>query len=212
MSEEHVVEQGECLSSIASRYGLPWRRIWSHPNNAKLRKERQNPNVLFPGDLLFIPDMEVREESGATEMRHRFLKKGVPVKLQIRLLDLEEKPRGGVEYLLEIDGAIREGSTDAEGWIRQSIPPEARKGRLVVRDGSESEEYELNLGHLDPPNTDAGVRQRLDNLGFDCGGDADAKGPGVQAAIRAFQRKHGLKETGVADDATRSKLEEAHGS
>ncbi|HEY6945459.1 MAG TPA: LysM domain-containing protein, partial [Candidatus Acidoferrum sp.] len=71
MSETHIVEQGEHLSQIAKKYGFPdYKIVWDHPENADLKKLRKNPNILFPGDQVFIPDKEEKEESGPTDKRH----------------------------------------------------------------------------------------------------------------------------------------------
>jgi peptidoglycan hydrolase-like protein with peptidoglycan-binding domain len=68
----------------------------------------------------------------------------------------------------------------------------------------------VRVGHLDPPATTSGARQRLDHLGYHrptgAGPDDDAR------ALRQFQRDHGLPETGEADEATRRALEDAHRS
>src|SRR5436305_39757 len=47
----HVVQQGECLSSIAHAYGLPdWKHLHDHAANKELKNNRPNPNILAPGD------------------------------------------------------------------------------------------------------------------------------------------------------------------
>ena len=64
MSSVHTVVQGEHLSGIANKYGFTsYKTIWDHAQNAELKKKRQNPNVIFPGDELFIPDKGQKEES-----------------------------------------------------------------------------------------------------------------------------------------------------
>jgi len=36
----HVVQQGECFSSIAARYGMKsWKELYEHPDNAELAKK-----------------------------------------------------------------------------------------------------------------------------------------------------------------------------
>ena len=65
MGTYHTVVQGEYLSGIAKKYGFSsHKKIWDHAQNAELKKQRQNPNVIFPGDQLFIPDKRIRKNPG----------------------------------------------------------------------------------------------------------------------------------------------------
>lgn len=66
---EYAVKQGDCMESIAQKFGLFWEKIWNHPKNVKLNEQRKDPNVLYPGDVVFVPEKEDKEESGATEQR-----------------------------------------------------------------------------------------------------------------------------------------------
>jgi hypothetical protein len=83
---KHTVKQGECISSIADKYGLFWDTLWNHPENAELKRQRKDPNVLLAGDEVFIPEKEEKNESCETEQTHRFRLKGVPAKLRLRLM------------------------------------------------------------------------------------------------------------------------------
>jgi hypothetical protein len=58
MSTEYIVVSGDYLSKIAKRFGFDdWRTIYNHPDNAAFRAKRPNPNLIYPGDRLMIPDM-----------------------------------------------------------------------------------------------------------------------------------------------------------
>lgn len=87
MAAKYQVKQGECIGSIAYEHGFFWETLWNDSNNADLRQQRMNPNILLEGDAVFIPDLVLREESCATEQRHRFRLKGVPAKLRLRILE-----------------------------------------------------------------------------------------------------------------------------
>jgi len=110
----HAVQQGECTESIAFDNGLFWETIWNDPNNAELRRARQSPNALLPGDKLHVPERQEGSSSGETEKRHRFKRKGVPSTIQIVLKEGGE-PRTGVPYTLTIDGKFVSGTTDGQG-------------------------------------------------------------------------------------------------
>src|SRR6266704_2359474 len=146
----HEVELGDCFSSIAEQYGFFWSTLWNHADNADLKELRQDPNVLLKGDVVVIPDKTLKHESCATEQEHKFKKKGTPAKIKIRLL-LEDKPRKDEPYKLAIDGKwFKDGKTDGDGYLTQSIPAGAVHGLLRVGKGEDVDEYELELGTLDP--------------------------------------------------------------
>ena len=51
----YVVRQGEHLAGIAARYGFDPQPVWEHEANSELREQRRDPQILAPGDLLYIP-------------------------------------------------------------------------------------------------------------------------------------------------------------
>jgi hypothetical protein len=205
---DHTVVPGDCLSSIADRYGFFWETLWNDPANAALRA-RRNPNTLLPGDVVHIPEKKVREYARPTGARHTFHVKGVPVKLKMQLLR-DDKPRANEPFRLSIDGAVSLGATDGEGRIAVNIPPGALRGQLRVGDGDRAETYDLALGHLDPVEDLRGVQARLNNLGFACGSPSGTLDDATRTALGAFQARAGLPPTGEPDDATRDRLRRAH--
>jgi len=205
---DYKVKQGDCISSIAERHGLFWDKVWNHPKNSRLKEQRKDPNVLYPGDILFIPEKDKREESGGTEQRHRFKKKGTPAKLRLQIME-DDQPRANVDYTLVIDGQIFSGTTDGDGKIEQSIPPNAKKGVLILENDTP---ISLQLGHIDPIEMITGVQQRLLNLGFDCGGVNGNLDPETKKALREFQETYGLTVSGELDTPTKDKLLQKHGS
>ncbi len=208
--ERHTVQQGECLHSIAYERGFFWQTLWNHAENASLRRRRRTEHTLMPGDEIFIPDSQTREESAQTDRRHRYRRRGVPAQLRIQLL-ANDQPRADLPYVLEVDGRLIRGTTDAEGWIRCPIPPNARHGKLRLGQ-DQQEEYELNLGHIDPVEEVTGIQGRLRNMGFLASPIDGELNERTRQAIRAFQAHYDLPVTGESDDATRQKLVEIHGS
>lgn len=92
MPIDYEITQGDCIDSVALRYGFFPDTLWNHGANTELKNLRKDPNVLFPGDKLFIPDLQIREVDKATEKRHRFRRKGIPAKLHLRFLKPKDPP------------------------------------------------------------------------------------------------------------------------
>ena len=199
------VGQGETTSSIAKKNGFFWRTIWEHGENADLRAKRRDPNVLLADDLIFVPEKKLKEVSKGTETEHVFKLKGEPAKLKLQLFKLG-KPRANENYVLEVDGEQTPGATDGEGKLEHFIPPAAGSGKLILRGGKEV--YNLRLGNLDPLDTPSGVQQRLNNLGYNCGGEKGEIGEKTKEALEKFQADYDLEQTGEPDAATKAKLQE----
>ena len=96
MPTTHLVKQGECIASIAEAYGFFWETLWNLPENLKLKQLRQEPTILQEGDVVHIPDVREKTEDRSTEARHRFVLKGVPALLRLRIMqpsDTAERER-----------------------------------------------------------------------------------------------------------------------
>lgn len=216
MGKYHTVAQGECFSSLAHEHGFEsYRVIYQHPENAELVKQRSNPNVLYPKDVVYIPDNELKEVEAATEQRHHFVLKKEKTMFRIVIKDEYEKPFADTRFELTVDRKIYEGKTDSTGKIEQEINANARSGQInfYSNKGGENEiigVVPLNFGHLDPVREASGVQARLNNLGFECGKIDGVIGDKTTTALLAFQKKHGLPETGEACSATREKLRQIH--
>lgn len=206
MPANHTVKEGECISSIAFDYGFFPETIWNDSHNADLKETRKSPNVLLPGDIVYVPDKRESEADIAVEKRHPFRRKGVPEIFKLQLLDENDKPRSGVRYKLVVDGKELTGTTDGSGRLQQPISPKAQTAELLI---DPHERYELKLGRLEPVDSEKGVRVRLVNLGFL--GEVNAKRAEYKSALEQFQKTCSLPVTGEPDEATRKKLLEEHG-
>jgi hypothetical protein len=202
---DRVVVSGECVISIAEETGHFWQKLWELPENEELRTLRKDPNVLLAGDRIHVPPIAPKEESVATEKRHRFRRKGVPSVLSVTCSILGE-PLADQPFTLDVDGVIFTGRTDASGGVKQSIPCGARAAVLKVGIEPDLRVYELNLGGLDPIDTMTGQKARLNNLGYTAGSENTELTPEFEAALRAFQEDQKLAVSGKADRATLDKL------
>jgi N-acetylmuramoyl-L-alanine amidase len=217
MPTVHTVEQGECLASIAARFGWSdWRPIYQHPQNASFRQLRPNPNVIFPGDQLYVPDPDLKNETGATEKQHNYQLVAEPTLLRLVLEDEDGQPFAYQKYELQVGDQLYNGSTDGTGLLEQPILPTDSTGRLVIwkqQAGMPPKgiTWMLEIGALDPVEEITGVQARLNNLGYNSGPVDGIQGPITTAAVKDFQGEHELKVDGIVGPKTRGKLKSVYG-
>jgi N-acetylmuramoyl-L-alanine amidase len=215
MGTYHTVKQGECLSSLAKRFGyVDFETIYDHAENAELKKLRPNPNIIFPGDVVYVPEHEIKELDRATEALHSFILESSKTLFRLRIKDSEDKAFANRPYELNVDDKVFDGKTDGDGRMEQEIPADARNGSVILYKTSAKTGVvaviTLNFGHLDPVQEISGIQSRLNNLGFGSGRVDGKLGPKTKAALIDFQRKFGLSETGQPDEQTKAALEQAH--
>lgn len=238
MAEDHLITQGEDVLSVTHFRGLLWKSVWEDAKNADLRTAREDPNILMPGDVLHVPDLEEKTESGATEKKHRFKTPTVKVKVDLRLIrplreegermeqeatdpweyrevppgKMKVEPMAGVPFVILADGVeVAKGQTDGDGRIQEKVPTASSAGTLILHQGTDTEQrYDLRWRHMDPLKEVSGVCKRLFNLGLPCPPETTVT-PAVAGALRIFQQQNNVPVTGQADEATRAKLKEKHG-
>jgi hypothetical protein len=215
MAKQHTVAQGECLSSIAAKYGFrDYRLIYDHPTNKAFRQKRPNPNVIHPGDVITIPEKPVKTVRGATGRSHVFSVPAPKRILRLRILDAEGKPVANepVEFAPEGKPAVQARRTDAQGEFEIAVEPDARGATLKIG----GYKLPLRFSHLNPiretPDEGiSGIQARLANLGYYTGPSADQLDRATRIALSLFQYDAGLERDGKPNAATLDKLMEAYG-
>jgi hypothetical protein len=213
----YVVRQGDHLLGLAAAGGFDAETVWNDPANADLKKLRVTYNILWPGDILQVPDPDpswTPVQTGTTNafttgehkpltISHTFKRGDAP------MANKKYRTLGGTS-----DDASK--TTDDQGKATFDVPVEADSVQILFEDGSS---YVLLVGHLDPATTLPGAEQRLLQLGYlddvgDLTNDEDARAERDQCvgvALSAFQAKNDLPSTGVLDAATAQKLAEVYG-
>jgi hypothetical protein len=209
---QHTIQPGDSTTKLAFENGLFPDTVWDRSENSDLRNLRKDPNVLHPGDVLFIPDKELKEESCATEQHHKFKRKGVPEKLRVQFFDIHGKKLANKPYLLIVDGASSRGDLDGEGVLDVPIPPNAREAEVEVGTNGSLAKVVMHLGGLDPITEASGVQMRLRNLGYYKGPADGGASEELDKAVRRFRLDAGLEDKTDVDDQVRDKLKELHGA
>lgn len=215
MPIEHTVSQGECLSSIAKQYGFAdWQTIYNDPLNADFRQKRPDPNLIYPGDIIYIPDKKPKDEPCATTQTHVFQLQRKDTRLRILIQDIDGQVITGKKFHLTVEGAVYEGQIPDDGLIDKPIRPDDQNGELLVwldETAQTPDTWQLKLGHLDPIETLSGIQARLNNLGYAAGPVDGIDGPLTQAAVQAFQADQNLTVDGIAGPQTQGALKQVYG-
>jgi N-acetylmuramoyl-L-alanine amidase len=198
---KYKVKDGEWVGSIAMNFGYTdWKNdVWMNPQNSDLRTRRPDPYVLAPGDILFVPPWDQKQDSAATSQRHTFQLKAPTEVFRIRLLDDDKSPLKNEQYKLTLrydpgGGSYTQANTksDGNGVLTETIPSTTTVGWLELPRLKQT--IRLRFGYLAPLDPDnahllfRGAQQRLLSLGYSPGpinGDDNAS---TRGAIKAFQQ------------------------
>lgn len=210
----YIVRSGDYLSKIARDHGIAdWHTLYHRSENAEFRRLRPNPNLIYPGDRLFIPEPTDRSAPAQTGGPARFRVHRATNTLQVALRDFEGKPLANQPGTLVIEGAPRTVTTDGNGGLNEPIPPHLTHAYLTIAGTT----LTLAVGKLNPMDDAdddgvSGVQGRLANLGY-YGGPIDGEpGDDTRDAIRAYQRTHDLVESGSIDRPLKDALRQDYGS
>lgn len=135
---DYVVQDGECVASIAFEHGFFWETVWNDPGNAELRRCRRTPFVLLPGDRVAIPQLRLKYESRPTDQRHQFVRKGVPVIVKVKVLEAPSPP-APPEAPQTVEEEGQEGAELVVAEAEQSeseLQPSSNKPYQVIVDGA----------------------------------------------------------------------------
>ena len=205
MSKIHTVEPGQYMETIAEKFGFrDYRIIYDDANNQDFKTKRPNPHILYPGDSVFIPDRDPSQEPADTDKKHKFVLKKQKIKL-ILYIRRNGKPFANQAYRLKVGSQTINSKTGPDGLIQHEVPIGEPLGILTFT-GRPSYTRKLNLGFLHPITKTSGVQMRLNNLGFGCGTPGKHDTDASTLALRAFQKKYQLTETGRANKHTTEKL------
>lgn len=205
----HTVRQGECLATLAARYGFDDPdAIFGHAENGDLRQARPNRHVLRPGDRVYIPEPPGRAARCRAQVTNRFVGRRRRVRLFIQLRDAAGAPLANRRYQLAVAGETMEGQTGRDGEVDERVDALAQVGELRVYDAAGERALRVQriaIGHLDPIDDEGGIAARLTNLGY-------PQMTSLAERVALFQTAEGLEPTGGIDDATRARIEERHRS
>lgn len=204
----YVIKQGDYLVKLAHELGFDLATILDHEKNAELKKKRPNPNVLYPGDVLFIPEPTPPATPVAQGTSNDYGATVPTVKVTL-VLEGDGKPMAN--QACEVEGLPEtSATTDGQGEVTFEVPVNVREFTVTLT-GTDYQ-YQVMVAHVDPPTEQSGIRQRLTNLGHYRRASDPEDAEAYAGAVASFQQASGLPQTGEVDDATRDAIVAAHGS
>jgi hypothetical protein len=220
MAVLHKVVQGEHISGIAKEYGFTdYLPVWVHPKNARLRNLRKDPNILLPGDMVFVPDLGKKTLPRPTEKRHKFLLRGTQLMLRIKLGHAYAQPMKNAPCDLLIDSEQKKLRTDGDGKLAEKISKSAKDALLMVKESVQIKgkpaqlrfKIATRIGHLNPLDEPSGQIVRLANLGYYRLDGEVVDNAEFLSAVEEFQCENGLTVDGVCGPVTQAKLKAVYG-
>src|SRR5208283_2785085 len=139
MSETHAVKEGEYMELIAKQYGFSdYKVIYDDPHNANFKAARPNPDILYPGDKLYVPDRVPGNDDAATDKKHKYTLTAPMVTLDV-YLRRNGKPLKSLGYTLKFTGLDGKemkltGTTGSDGHLIQKdkLPVGVAEVRLTL--------------------------------------------------------------------------------
>lgn len=126
MPRTHIVVEGENLSTIAQAEGFrDFRKLYDAQENAALRAKRPNPNLIFPGDEVVIPDrkpVKIPVTPGTRVVVQKQPPAPLPDAMEVACVDPKLGPIPKLRMQLVSNGVFFERTSDANGLVSLQEP------------------------------------------------------------------------------------------
>ena len=218
MAQQHTVTQGETLLRIARQYGFRTSKsLYQHPINAEFRTLRPDPNLIFPGDIIKIPQKTEKFMPLKTGSKNTFVVRDEKEYFRLKVAYDDGDDITGKRVVLNIGNQTIDTVLPSDGLVEVELNENdtltAQVDLYLKEDqSSPSESFTAQVGHLDPIDTLSGVQARCNLLGFDCGKVDGINGTKTKAGVKGFQFVHGLEVDAIAGGKTKAKLKQVYGS
>jgi len=163
MTTTQTKQQTECLISVALNAGVSIDEV--KQANKTLLQDRPLGNCLQKGDVISIPasapaqplKLNAHNQIVVTKKQYR---------LPLTLLDHHLNPVEGVEVrCVHLNSPTPlKSTTNSEGIVFFDLPLSCEKGLIAYIYDNKEVIRTFSVGTLTSPNTDAGVKQRIDNI------------------------------------------------
>jgi hypothetical protein len=164
--EPYVIRQGDFLLKVAHKFGFDADTIWNDAKNDALRQVRPNPNILLPGDVLYIPDQANRTPALkplVTGTTNTFTSHTPTLSLTCKFIGAEAATYASKAFTVQELADLVGLQTDDQGVATFPIPVTLTRATITFIETGEC--VELGIAAMDPINSLEGIFKRLQNLG-----------------------------------------------
>jgi hypothetical protein len=166
--QPYVIKQGDFLAKLAYRFGFDAATVWMGDENSDLRALRCNPNILLPGDVLYIPDPPDPEPiSLKVGQSNDFLSDAPTIQVVVQFKGTDADPSMfssqpfAIDELPDLTGL----QTDENGVATIDGVP-VTLSSITLTFSNTGVAQSILVADMDPINTLPGIFKRLQHLGF----------------------------------------------
>jgi len=163
--QPYVVRQGDYLAQLAYQLGFDADTVWNDPANQPLRDAGRTPDILWPTDVLYVPDPPLGpppSQALANGQTNSFVSDPPTVTVTLQFSDPALASQSFTITELSALGTLTTGSDGTTPSI--SVPVSLQSFTVVF--ASDGTTFTVLMGQLDPASTLSGAFQRLQNLGY----------------------------------------------
>jgi len=218
MTQQHTVAQGETLLRIAKQYGYQTSKaLYNHPSNAEFKALRPDPNLIYPGDKITIPQKKEKFIPLRTNSINSFVVQNEKEYFRLQVSYDDGDDVAGKRVVLNIGSQTIDTVLQSDGLIEVELNNnDALTGTidLYLNEGetTPTKSFNVQIGNLDPIDTLSGVQGRCNMLGFNCGTVDGVMGKKTRIGVKEFQYEHNLDIDGIPGPKTKAKLQQVFGS
>ena len=130
----HTVQPGDCFNSIAKEHGFyNYLTLYEHGENASIKGNRKNPNMLVEGDAVAIPAKRQKKVALDLDKDKKFVVDRKKTKLRLALKDCEDRNLPVTEVKLVVGSLTSTAKPNDSGLIEVEVDPSVKAGTLSIK-------------------------------------------------------------------------------
>jgi hypothetical protein len=161
-----VIKQGDYLAKLAYQFGFDAETVWMDDKNSDLRTLRSNPNILFPSDVLYIPDPPAQPPAGKSlpvGQTSNFTSDAPTIQVVVQFKGTDSSTFASQPFAVNELPDLTGLQTNGDGLATIDVPVTLSSITLTFSTLGTSQS--ILIADMDPINTLSGIFKRLQHLG-----------------------------------------------